>query len=200
MTVSTGDDVPIGEGVVDIDGFNALRDEAASSLLESCLAVQAWIDEVLAGRPYDGVADLLATARASATSLTAEQVESALARHPRIGETAGDGHDKEFSEQEQSAFDRDDSELVAAMNRGNAAYESQFGRVFLIRAAGRSADEILAELRRRLANTPEDELPEVIRELGEIAVLRLRSLVEGEYEQSVGDNDVDTKPPPGRQP
>lgn len=185
----SGEDVPTGE--VDVGGFNALSDDAAGSLLESCLAVQGWIDEVLAGRPYASVADLLAAARTAAASLDADQVESALARHPRIGESAGEGHDKEFSEREQSAFDREDAGLVAAMSRGNADYESKFGRVFLIRAASRSADEILAELRRRLDNSPEAELPEVIGELAEIAVLRLES--------SVQDND-DTTPSQGRHP
>lgn len=184
--------VSIGGNAEDVDGFNALSDEAAASLLESCLASQGWIDEVLAGRPYRAAAELLATAKDAAGSLSADQVESALARHPRIGETAGEGHDQEFSEQEQSAFDRDDSELVAAMSRGNADYESRFGRVFLIRAAGRSADEILAELRRRLSNSREDEVPEVVRELGEIAVLRLG--------HSFEDNGEDITPAQGRRP
>ncbi len=179
---------PAGEDTVDIDEFNTSSDDAVEALLASCLGVPGWIEEVMAGRPYDDVAGLLSTARAAAASLDAGQVEIALARHPRIGESAGDGHDREFSTREQAGFDRDDSDLVAAMSRGNAAYEQQFGRVFLIRAAGRDADEILAELRRRLTNSPDAELLEVVRELGEIAVLRLGLLVV--------DNGQDTAPTP----
>lgn len=163
---------------MDVNRFNALIDDAAGSLLESCLAVPSWVAELLAGRPYRNTADLLTQGRLSAWTLSADQVQSALSRHPRIGEAARGGHDAEFTEQEQSGFDREDSELVAAMSRGNVDYESRFGRVFLIRAAGRTADEILSELRRRLANTSEVEFSEVVRELGEIAVLRLGQLVE----------------------
>ena len=163
---------------MNVNEFNALSDEAAVSLLHSCLAVPRWVDDLLAGRPYFRATDLLTQGRVSASTLSANQVETALARHPRIGEAAGDGHDRGFSEREQSGFDREDSELVAAMSRGNVDYESRFGRVFLIRAADRAADGILSELQRRLANTPADELSEVVRELGEIAVLRLGQLVE----------------------
>ena len=53
--------------------------------------------------------------------------------------------DAAFSAREQAAV-APSAELVA----GNIAYERRFGRVFLIRAAGRSGPEILAELRRRL--------------------------------------------------
>ncbi len=176
--------VPAG-GVVDVDGFNNLSDDAAGSLLLSCLAVPSWVAELVAHRPYRNASDLLTQARVSASTLGADQVQSALERHPQIGEAAGVGHDAEFSEQEQSGFDREDAEMVAAMSRGNVDYESRFGHIFLIRAAGRTADEILAELRRRLANTPEIELAEVVRELGEIAGLRLGKLVE-DYKTSQG--------------
>ena len=56
---------------------------------------------------------------------------------------------------------------------GNQAYEERFGHVFLIRAAGRSGDEILAELERRLGNPPEAERAETADNLRQIALLRL---------------------------
>ncbi len=162
---------------MDIDEFNRLTDDAAGALLTSCLAVPRWVDEVLSGRPYATAPALVVAAGERAATLTADEVEAALARHPRIGERAGAGHDAEFSEREQSGVDRDDADLTATMALGNVEYERRFGRVFLIRAAGRSAEEILAELRRRLANAPSKEVGEVVRELGEIAVLRLGQLV-----------------------
>ena len=59
---------------------------------------------------------------------------------------------------------------------GNRAYEEKFGRVFLIRAAGRSRAEILAELRRRLELDPDAELEQVAAELRDIALLRIPQL------------------------
>ncbi len=76
------------------------------------------------------------------------------------------------SQREQAGVDPSDR-LVA----GNAAYEERFGRVFLIRAAGRDAEEILAELERRLGNTDEAERAETVDNLRQIALLRLEALV-----------------------
>lgn len=66
------------------------------------------------------------------------------------------------------------TELAAAMAEANAAYEERFGRVFLIRAAGRTPEEMLAEARRRLANDKASEDAEALEQLTQIAILRLR--------------------------
>ena len=71
------------------------------------------------------------------------------------------------------SIDPEQAERLAA---GNRAYEERFGRVFLIRAAGRSRAEILAELERRLALDPEEEIGIVGAELRDIALLRIPQL------------------------
>lgn len=65
-------------------------------------------------------------------------------------------------------------DLAASMTAANAAYEERFGRIFLIRAAGRSPEEMLAELQRRLANDETTEADEAVEQLRQIALLRLR--------------------------
>jgi hypothetical protein len=65
----------------------------------------------------------------------------------------------------------------AALAEGNREYEERFDRVFLVRAAGRSPEELLAELRRRLGNDEEIERAEVTGQLAEITALRVRGLV-----------------------
>ena len=50
--------------------------------------------------------------------------------------------------------------------------------MYLVRAAGRSAEEILALLQQRLGNTPEQELAVVDQQLREIAALRLAGALE----------------------
>jgi 2-oxo-4-hydroxy-4-carboxy-5-ureidoimidazoline decarboxylase len=160
-----------------IGQFNELPEADARALLESCLAVPRWVDAVLDGRPYPGTAALLAAADAAAPALTEAEVDAALARHPRIGERAGESHDAEFSRREQAGVVPADAAARDELAAANREYESRFGRVFLIRAAGRSATEILAELRRRLHNEPADETAEVAAQLREIALLRLELLV-----------------------
>ena len=64
-----------------------------------------------------------------------------------------------------------------AMARGNAAYEARFGRIYLVAAAGRSAEELLGLLEERLGNDPAHELDVVRRELATITRLRLAELL-----------------------
>ena len=70
--------------------------------------------------------------------------------------------------------------MDAAIARGNEVYEQRFGRVFLIRAAGRTRQEVLDELQRRLKHDDATEADEAKAQLREIAALRLRSLFEGD--------------------
>ena len=156
--------------------FNALPEAEARERLARCLDVPRWVDTVLAGRPYADVGALRAVA-SNAADLDRAELDAALAGHPRIGERAGSGHDRAFSAAEQSGVDRDDADVAARLEAGNRAYEERFDRVFLIRAAGRDADEVLSELERRLGNDEETELAETVDQLREIALLRLEQVV-----------------------
>jgi 2-oxo-4-hydroxy-4-carboxy-5-ureidoimidazoline decarboxylase len=159
--------------------FNTLTEEAARAELTACLAVPRWVSDVAGGRPYRLAGDAVTLARLSAARMSESEMDDALARHPRIGDTAGDGHDVDFSRQEQRAMEFADIGVRNAIEAANAAYEKRFGRVFLIRARKRSPVEILTELNRRLANDEAAEMAEVIGQLGEIAVGRLEQLLNG---------------------
>ena len=74
-----------------------------------------------------------------------------------------------MSRAEQAGRRPGDAAVAAALAEGNRAYEQRFGRVFLIRAAGRSATEILAALTERLGHTPAEEEPVVADQLRQIA-------------------------------
>jgi 2-oxo-4-hydroxy-4-carboxy-5-ureidoimidazoline decarboxylase len=160
-----------------IGQFNALPEGDARALLKSCLAVPRWVDAVVDQRPYPDAAALLTAADLHASELSVAVVDAALARHPRIGERAGEDHDAEFSRREQAGVVPADRPALDELVAANREYEARFGRVFLIRAAGRSAAEILTQLRRRLHNEPADEAAEVATQLREIALLRLELLV-----------------------
>jgi 2-oxo-4-hydroxy-4-carboxy-5-ureidoimidazoline decarboxylase len=145
--------------------------------LMASLAVPRWVDDVVAFAPFETVESLLATASDAATPLTAEEIEQAIAHHPRIGEKpVGDGASQAFSRSEQASLGDEDSDLDEAIRAGNEAYEERFGRVFIIRAAGRTKREILAELERRLPLPNSTELAIVGEQLRDIAILRIEKL------------------------
>jgi 2-oxo-4-hydroxy-4-carboxy-5-ureidoimidazoline decarboxylase len=157
--------------------------------LTACLAVPRWVDDVVARAPFSSLLELMDAAAAAATPLTPEEVDQALASHPRIGEKArGEGAAQGFSRSEQSASQSGDEALAAALAEGNRAYEERFGRVFLIRAAGRDRPTILTELRRRLALDDTAEAAIVASELRDIALLRIPQLF-GHLDHHSGFND-----------
>ena len=161
--------------MVQVTEFNALPAGEARSLVAGCLGVPRWVDEVVAGRPYADAELLFKQGHDSALALTDDELAQALSRHPRIGERP-DAEDAEarHSRAEQSGVRAEDADRLRA---ANAAYEARFGHVFLVRAAGRSSDEILAELQRRLANDDPTERDETVTALRDIALLRLRQVV-----------------------
>jgi 2-oxo-4-hydroxy-4-carboxy-5-ureidoimidazoline decarboxylase len=157
--------------------FNGLSAHEARTLLLGCLSVPRWAEEVLAGRPYVDRLDLIDRADAAARQLSDDDLEAALSGHPRIGERAAGGHNADASAGEQAGVDPSAGDTAARLAAGNAAYEQRFGHVFLIRAAGRDADEVLAELDRRLANDDAAERAETVDNLRQIAILRLEKVI-----------------------
>ncbi len=158
--------------------FNALDAAAAAETVGVWAAIPAWTDAVVAGRPYASVDELAQAARAAAERWTGDDLDAALAHHPRIGaRVAGAGVEAAASRREQSSMTDADADVADAIAAGNAAYEERFGRVFLIRAAGRSPAEMLAELHRRLENDDDAETSEALGQLAQIALLRLEATV-----------------------
>ena len=149
----------------------------ARERLSAALGVQRWVDAVGRSGPYDSLAALIEAGEAAASGLTDAELDEAVAHHPRIGEQAvGEAASVRLSAGEQAGLGRNDEGVDAAIARGNEVYEQRFGRVFLIRAAGRSREEVLDELQRRLKNAPEDEAVEAKAQLRQIAALRLKTL------------------------
>lgn len=161
-----------------LEQFNAAGRAEAADFLRPCLDIQRWIDELADARPYSSPDALLAAGRGAANPFTPAEIEAALAHHPRIGERAqGDSAEAKLSQSEQAGLGVADAAIAEALAEGNRAYEEKFGQVFLIRAAGRSREEILAALNTRLAHTPEAEQTIIGQQLREIAVLRLEGLM-----------------------
>ena len=161
-----------------VDDFNAEPADRAAEALHACNAAPQFVAEVLARRPYPSAEALVAAAEEVARALPWPEVEQALAAHPRIGDRVeGSSAEAAASRREQGSMQTADDDVRAALVEGNRAYEQHFGHVFLIRAAGRSPEEMLAELRRRLANDPVAERAEATEQLAQITGLRVKGLV-----------------------
>ncbi|HZD38188.1 MAG TPA: 2-oxo-4-hydroxy-4-carboxy-5-ureidoimidazoline decarboxylase [Actinomycetes bacterium] len=154
--------------------LNALPAEQATVELLACCGSTAWADRVAAARPFAAAAALAAAADRVWDALAPDDWLEAFAAHPRIGAHAPAGG---WAAVEQAGVGEADPAVLAALAEGNLAYERRFGHVFLIYASGRKAEDLLAELNRRLDNDPETELRVAAAEQRKITRLRLQKLL-----------------------
>lgn len=167
--------------VLGLARLNALSAEAAREELLKCCGSRRWAAAVAARRPFDSIEGLEATAREAWSSLEPSDRLEAFAAHPEIG-AEREGHDptRAWSRREQSAVEAAGAETRAELDAGQRAYRERFGYIFLIRATGRSAEEMLSALRARLGNAPEDELAVASDEQWQITRIRLSRLLASE--------------------
>ncbi len=128
-----------------------------------------------AGWPYADPQALLDAAELAWADLAPLDWAEALQGHPRIGESGGSA--PAASEREQQGVRAAGSDVLERLAQENRRYETRFGHVFLIAAAGKSADEILAALRARMDNDPVTEARVAAAELRSIARRRLARMM-----------------------
>ena len=100
-------------------------------------------------------------------------LDGVVSRTARIGETKK----RARTAQEHSGTQSASEQTMKALAEGNREYEKKFGHVYLVCATGRTADEMLANLRERMKNDPKSELRVAAEEQRKITALRLEKLV-----------------------
>ena len=146
--------------------------------LRACCAADTWVATLRSAGPYSSLDALLAASDAAVLALDDASLDQALAAHPRIGERmSGDTREAAWSRSEQAGALSADADVTARLAQGTVAYEQRFDRVFLIRASGRTSEQMYDELQARLGHDDETERGVVLRELADIVRLRLTGLV-----------------------
>jgi 2-oxo-4-hydroxy-4-carboxy-5-ureidoimidazoline decarboxylase len=163
--------------------WNFLPAAAAVNEILPCCGSQAWAERIVARRPLSDEATLLAVSDEIWRNLSESDWLEAFRSHPRVGESrigesrtrTATGHKSmAWSEQEQrEVTDAADSAKVALAG-ANREYEHHFNRIFIVCATGKSPDDILAILRRRLENDETTELREAAEQQSQITQIRLK--------------------------
>ncbi|MFI2643064.1 2-oxo-4-hydroxy-4-carboxy-5-ureidoimidazoline decarboxylase [Streptomyces sp. NPDC018610] len=143
-----------------LEHFNAAPPDEARRTLLTCLHSSRWAHRLAAHRPYPDLPALLAAADEAAYDLGPDDLTEALA-----GE-----HLPTLPAPIYAA-------ASMALSAAAAAYEARFGHTFAICLDGVAPDEtlnrVLAAIRSRLANDPEDERVVTADELRRLARQRL---------------------------
>jgi OHCU decarboxylase len=168
-------------GVVSVGDLDALPAPEVEPLLAACCGSRAWVTAMVARRPFGDAATMLRIADEVWWSLGPDDWREAFAHHPRIGErnaaVAQESRARAWSAGEQRSVADASADLRAALAEGNREYERRFGHIYLVSAAGKGAEELLALLRSRLSNDAATELRVAAGEQAKITRLRLLKLI-----------------------
>ncbi len=161
----------------ELDGLNGLSPDDARVALARCCGSRRWVDRMNASRPFPTRAALYEAADRIWGELGNEDFREAFTHHPRIG---AQGLRDRWASNEQKGVGGASAEVIEGLTAGNAEYERKFGYIFLVCATGKSADEMLALLRKRMNNDAEVEIRVAAAEQGKITRLRLEKLLRAE--------------------
>lgn len=142
----------------------------------ACCGARRWAVAMIALRPIGSIAELSNAAdRVWATMEEADWLE-AFTCHPRIGERKtvhASAQASVWAAQEQSSADAESERVVSELRAGNALYEKRFGFTYIVCATGKTADEMLGILHRRLDHDRAAELREASEQQRQITQIRL---------------------------
>ncbi|MBM7172923.1 2-oxo-4-hydroxy-4-carboxy-5-ureidoimidazoline decarboxylase [Streptomyces sp. G44] len=149
--------------------LNSATPSAAEAALLTCCGSPRWARRVAAHRPYPDLDALLAAGDEAAYDLSPADLAEALAREPLDPPGPRRGAPRATY-----------TAAHTALRAAHAAYESRFGHTFVICldevAPEEALDHLLAGLRSRLGNDPEEERAIAADELRRLARGRLTRL------------------------
>jgi allantoicase len=161
--------------------LNALPLEEARAALLRCCGATRWAGWLLTQRPFASTEALYKAAAGVWTQMEKADMLEAFSHHPEIGADieqlrARFASTASWSSTEQAGVAAADEATLEALRDGNVRYRERFGYVFLVCATGKTAAEMLALLKARLAHDADAELRVAAAEQAKITRLRLEKL------------------------
>lgn len=161
--------------------LNILPKDQLKAELFKCCGSKSWVEKMLPFFPAEDMAELLYDAEDQWYECSESDWLEAFSHHPKIGDidslktrfatTAG------WASSEQRSVTQATEETLQALAKGNEAYEKKFGFIFIVCATGKSADEMLELLQKRLSNSKEEEIRIAMDEQNKITQIRLQKLL-----------------------
>jgi allantoicase len=150
----------------------APRKQALADFL-LCCGSRTWAGSMAAARPHPSLGALEKAADSAWGHGSREDWLEAFSAHPAIGQRSSGA----WSREEQSRAAEASAEALGQLEELNLRYKEKFGYTFIVCATGKTANEMLDMLRRRLENDAESEIRNAAREQRLITRLRLRKLL-----------------------
>ncbi|MBX2989680.1 MAG: 2-oxo-4-hydroxy-4-carboxy-5-ureidoimidazoline decarboxylase [Bacteroidetes bacterium] len=160
--------------------LNSLSTATAMDELRRCCGSTRWVKQMAECRPFSTQDQVLAAADEIWQSLSESDWKEAFARHPKIGDVTSLqkqlSSTARWASSEQASVATASENILRSLADGNQQYEVKFGYIFIVCATGKSANEMLAILNRRMSNPPDKEILIAASEQASITRLRLQKL------------------------
>jgi OHCU decarboxylase len=156
--------------------WNDADHAAALEAMIACCGSNRWATAMVELRPFHSVAELSSAADDLWRKMEEPDLLEAFAAHPRIGEqnqAHASPRSAAWSQEEQSSANSASTAVLTDIAGKNARYEKQFGFTYIVCATGRSAEEMLGLLNRRMLNDRATELHEASEQQRLITQIRL---------------------------
>jgi OHCU decarboxylase len=156
--------------------WNEADEPVALDAMLACCGARRWAKAVVARRPLRSIEALSLAADEVWSTMEEPDWIEAFACHPRIGDRKSahaSPQSAAWSQQEQSSAASAANQVLTELAEGNALYEQRFGFTYIVCATGKSAEEMLALLQRRLTNDRATELREAAEQQRQITQIRL---------------------------
>lgn len=163
-----------------IDHLNSIPDDQLYSIFAECCGSTLWKKKLVNLRPYRDLNDLIEKSNSVWYSLKVEDWKEAFSVHPKIGDLDSlrekYGKHETWSKGEQSKVNKANEATIQALQKHNSEYFKKFGYIFIVFATGKTAEEMLEILEKRLPNSTFEEIEIAGREQNKITRLRLEKL------------------------
>ncbi|MEJ7611249.1 MAG: 2-oxo-4-hydroxy-4-carboxy-5-ureidoimidazoline decarboxylase [Ferruginibacter sp.] len=165
-----------------LNAFNTLPQREAADQLKICCGAEKWVKEMMQSFPFSDEQSLVKRAADCwYNTCTEADWREAFTHHPKIGDvrslTEKFASTQHLAGDEQASVNKASASVIEGLAEANKAYESKFGFIFIVCAAGRSAEEMLRLLNDRLNNNVDEELQIAMGEQFKITVLRFKKII-----------------------
>ncbi len=130
--------------------------------------------------PVEDLVELLEAAEEKWYECTEADWRQAFEHHPKIGDINSlkekFANTAEWAAGEQSGVNNADESILTELAKANDEYQNKFGFIFIVCATGKSAEELLSNLKARLNNAKDEEIQNAASEQNKITKLRLEKL------------------------
>lgn len=156
--------------------WNDADTDSALAAMLACCGARRWAEGMIALRPIKSVMELSDAADRIWGTMTEVDWLEAFACHPRIGDrkpTHASAQSQAWSRQEQATVESAAERVLDELAAGNSLYEERFGFTYIVCATGKTPEEMLAILTRRLGSDGASELREAAEQQRQITQIRL---------------------------